>query len=81
VIDDEVHQQELQTYREETNKVKTNCVTNNILTLETLFDLKSKFRRPTNKKTNNSSMIHFLVNLVTSEQPKYVNLGTCCLDL
>jgi hypothetical protein len=80
VIDDEVHQQELQTYREETNKVKTNCVPKNVLTLEKLFDLQSKFRRPANPKTNNSTMMHFLVNLGTSEQPKYVNLGTCCSD-
>jgi hypothetical protein len=80
VIDDETHQQELQTYREEANKVKTNCVPKNVLTLEKLFDLQSKFRRPTNPKTNSSTMMHFLVNLGTSEQPKYVNLGTCCSD-
>jgi hypothetical protein len=50
VIDDEAHQQELQTYRDEANKVKTNCVPKNVLTLEKLFDLQSKFRRPANLK-------------------------------
>jgi hypothetical protein len=80
VIDDETHQQELQTYQEEANKVKTNCVPKNVLTLEKLFDLQSKFRRPSNPKTNSSTMMHFLVNLGTSEQPKYVNLGTCYSD-
>jgi ribonuclease HI len=80
VIDDEIHQQELQYYREETDKIKTNCVPKNVLTLEKLFDLQSKFRRPTNLKTNNSMMMHFLVNLGTYEQPKYVNLGTYCSD-
>jgi hypothetical protein len=80
VIDDEVHQQELQTYREEANKVKTNCVPKNVLTLENLFDLQSKFRRPASMKTNSSTMIHFLVNIGTSKHPKYVNLGTYCSD-
>jgi hypothetical protein len=80
VIDDEVHQQELRTYREETNNIKTNCVLKNVLAFENLFDLQSKFRRPANPKTNSSTMMHFLVNLGTFEQPKYVNLGTCCLD-
>jgi len=63
VIDDETHQQELQAYQEETNKVKTNCVPKNVLTLEKLFDLQSKFKRPSNMKTNTSTMMHFLVNL------------------
>jgi hypothetical protein len=25
-------------------------------------------------------MMHFLVNLGTPEQPKFINLGTCCLE-
>jgi len=66
VIYDETHQQELRTYRKEANKVKTNCVPKNVLTLEKLFDLQSNFRRPTNPNTNNSTMMHFLVNLATS---------------
>jgi hypothetical protein len=66
--------------RDEANKVKENCVPKNVLTLEKLFDLQSKFRRPANPKTNSSTMMHFLVNLGTSEQPKYVNLGTCCSE-
>jgi hypothetical protein len=31
-------------------------------------------------KTNKSTMMHLLVNFGTSEQPKYVNLGTYCSD-
>jgi hypothetical protein len=80
VIDDETHQQDLQNYRDETSKVKENCVPKNVLTLEKLFDLQTKFRRHANPKTNSSTMMHFLVNLGTSEQPKYVNLGTCCSE-
>jgi hypothetical protein len=81
VIYDEVHQQELQNYREETNKIKTNCVSRNILTLDKLFYLHSKFRMPTNPKTNHSTMMHFFKNLGTPEHPNYVNLGACCLEI
>jgi hypothetical protein len=57
-----------------------NFVSKNILTLEKLFDLQSKFRRLANPKSNSSTMMQFLVNLGTYEQPKYVNMGTCCLE-
>jgi len=30
-----------------------------------------------NLKTNNSTMMYFLVNLSTRVQPKFINLGTC----
>jgi hypothetical protein len=39
VIDDEEHQQELQKYRDEANKIKSNCISRNVLTLKKLFDL------------------------------------------
>jgi len=81
MIDDETHQQELQTYQYEAGKVKANCVPNNVLTLEKLFYLQLKFRRPANPKINSLTMMHFLVNLGTYEQPKYINLGTCCSEI
>jgi hypothetical protein len=81
MIYDETHQQELQTYQEEKNKIKTDCFLKNVLALEKLFDLQSKIGRPTSLNNDNSTMMHFLVNLGTFEQPKYVNLGTCCLDM
>jgi hypothetical protein len=34
-----------------------------------------------NTKTNNSTMMHVLVNLGTLEQPKYINPGTCCSEV
>ena len=42
--------------------------------LEGMFDLNDKFRRPTNVKTNSSSMQFELVNLGLEAEPKYVNL-------
>jgi hypothetical protein len=80
VIDDEAHEQDLQDYRDESSKTKANCIPKNVLSLEKLFDLQTKFRRLMNPKTNNSTMMHFLVNLGTPEQPKYINLGTCCSE-
>jgi hypothetical protein len=33
-----------------------------------------------NPKINNSTMMHTLVDLGTLEQPKFINLGTCCSE-
>ena len=49
-----------------------------VRTLEGMFDLNNKFRRPTNVKTHSSSMQFELVNLGLEVEPKYVNLGKCC---
>ena len=49
-----------------------------VRTLERMFYLQIKFRKPANVKTSNSSMQYELVNLGTEVEPKYVNLGKCC---
>ena len=46
-----------------------------IISLEKLFDLQEKFRRPTNTKTSNSSLLYEVVNLITEHNPKNINLG------
>ena len=69
VIDDEDHQANIQS---------GNFMPKGVTTLEGLFDLNNKFRRPTNAKTNSSSMQYELINLGTEDEPKYVNLGKCC---
>ena len=46
-------------------------------TLERMFDLNEKFRRPTNVKTHRSSLQFELINLGTEMEPKYVTLGKC----
>ena len=43
-----------------------------------MFELNSKFRRPTNVKTHSSSLQFKLINLGTKVEPKYVNLGKSC---
>jgi len=47
----------------------------NIVKLEKLFNLQDKFRRPTNTKTSNSSLLYEVVNLDTEQNPKNINLG------
>ena len=44
-----------------------------------MFDLDNKFRKPTNVKTHSSSLQFELINLGTEAEPKYMNLGKCCL--
>ena len=69
MIDDEEHQANLQS---------GNFMPKGVKTLEGLFDLNSKFKKPANVKTNSSSMQYELINLGTEAEPKYVNLGKCC---
>ena len=66
VIDDEEHQADLQS---------GNFMPKGVRMLEGMFDLKNKFRKPVNVKTNISSMQYELINIGTDSEPKYVNLG------
>ena len=69
IIDDEEHQAELK-FR--------NFIPKGVRTLERMFDLDNKFRRPANVKTHSSSLQFKLINLGTKVKPRYVNLGKCC---
>ena len=69
IIDDEEHQAELKF---------NNFILKGVRTLEQMFDLDNKFRRPANVKTHSSSLQFKLINLGTAVKPKYVNLGKCC---
>ena len=68
IIDDKEHHAELKF---------DNFIPKGVRTLEWMFDLDSKFRRPTNVKTHSSSLQFELINLGTEVKPKYVNLGKC----
>ena len=57
---------------------KGNFMPKGVRTLEGMFDLQNKFRKPSNVKTNSSTMKYELVNLGLEAEPKYVNLGKCC---
>jgi hypothetical protein len=58
--------------------VKGTFIPMNVLTLEKLYDLKSRFQGFVNVKINSSSMNHKLINLAITKNPKNVNIGTCC---
>ena len=59
VIDDEEHQSNIQS---------GNFIPKRVRTLEGMFDLNNKFRKPSNVKTNTSFMQYELVNLGTETQ-------------
>ena len=69
IIDDEEHQAELK---------YDNFIPKGVRTLERIFNLNEKFKRPANMKTQSSSLQFELINLGTETKPKYVNLGKCC---
>ena len=69
ISDDEEHQAEMK---------YDNFIPKGVRTLERMFDLNEKFRRPANVKTHSSSLQFVLINLGTKMNPKYVNLGKCC---
>ena len=71
IIDDEEHQAEMKF---------DNFIPKGVRTLEKMFDLNEKFRRPANVKTNSSTLQFELINLGTEMAPKFVNLGKCCLS-
>ena len=50
----------------------------NIVRLDKLFDLQDKFRRLTNTKTSNSSLLYEAVNLGIEQNPKNINIGKNC---
>ena len=55
-----------------------NFIPKGVRTLERMFDLNEKFRRPASVKTHISSLQFELINLGTEMSPKFVNLGKCC---
>ena len=55
-----------------------NFIPKGVRTLERMFDLNEKFRRPENMKTHSSSLQFELINLGTETNHKYVILGKCC---
>ena len=65
VIDDEQHEALLQASALEETPKHSNGMPKIIVRLEKLFDLQDKFRRSTNTKTSNSSLLYEVVNLGT----------------
>ena len=65
IIDDEQHEDLLQASTSEEKPKQNNGMPKNIIRLEKLFDFNDKFRRPTNTKKRNSSLLYEVVNLGT----------------
>ena len=65
VIDDEQHESLLQSSTLEENHEHSNGIPKNIIRLDKMFYLQDKFRRPTNTKTCNLSLLYEVANLDT----------------
>ena len=78
VIDDEQHEALLQASTSEENPEHSNGMPKNIVSMEKLFELQDKFRRPTNTKRRSSSLLYEAVNLSTEQNPWNINLGNNC---
>ena len=55
-----------------------NFIPKGVRTLEQMFDLDNKFRKPMNVKTHSLSLKFELINLGIEAEPKYGNFGKCC---
>jgi len=75
IIDEESHDLELNKSSPKDKIKYENIVHKYVLKLEDLYDLKDRFKRPTNCKTHNSTMSIELINLGTDQIPQKVNLG------
>lgn len=58
--------------------MKGNNIPKGVVSMEKLHYLQNWFRGPTNTKTQSSKLSSEQVNLRNQEDPKYVNLDTCC---
>ena len=75
VIDYEQHESLLQALPSMEKLERSNGMPKNIVRMDTLFNLRDKFRRPTNSKRSNSSLLYEVVNFGTKHNPKNINLG------
>jgi hypothetical protein len=55
-----------------------NFIPKSIVRLEKFYDFEDKFKNTVNCKTNSSFLSYEKVNLGTSENPQYINLGLGC---
>jgi len=51
---------------------------NGMVSLENLYDLQNHFKGPFKTKTHSSILSHEQINIVTKQDPKFLNLGTWC---
>lgn len=75
VIDEDKHEWPLQ---EEASSKKGHLIPKGVASLEKIHDLQECFQWPRNIKTHNSTMMHEIINLGTKQDPKFVNISTCC---
>ena len=78
VINDEQNEALLQASSSKDKPEYSNVMPKNIIKMDKLFDLWDKFKKPTNRKINSSSLRYEAINLGTKQNPQNINLGTNC---
>lgn len=76
-VDEKEHHRSLQarTY------IKTgHLIPKGVASLEIIYELEEHFQGLVNNKAHNSTMMHELINLGTKQDPKFVNISTCCMQ-
>jgi hypothetical protein len=81
VIDVEDYVKVFEDPQSEVNDLETNVIPRNVVTLENLFDLHDKFKKPTNAKMHSSSMQYKVINMGIEYDLKNVNLGSRCTTI
>jgi ribonuclease HI len=85
VIDEQMHNDNLHDFTvipnpkpSEALSDMVNSLPKSVARLEKFYDFEDKFKKTVNCKTNSSSLTYEKVNLGTSENPQYINLGWGC---
>lgn len=75
IIDEGQHNKSLNQHFLVEWKSIENFILKSVVRMEKLYVLQDKFKKPTNYKTNNSSMQYEVVNLGFVANPQNINLG------
>jgi hypothetical protein len=78
IIDEESHNHELKKYPTDDKIKSENIIPKSVVNLEDFYDLKDRFKKPTNFKTNSPTMNIELINLCAKQNRQNVNLGLGC---
>jgi hypothetical protein len=55
-----------------------NTIPKGVVIVEKLFDMQDKSKKSSNVKIHSSTLGHEMINLGTVDNPKHVNLRSCC---
>jgi len=78
INDEDNHDRNINKFAENNNTKSGNIIPRYVVKHEVFYDLKDRFRKPTNKKTNSSTLNFDIINLGTGQCPQTINFGKDC---